>query len=36
MARLRSRTANDIYDGVCDYAGTDKESDKPVTKELMD
>lgn len=37
MARLRSKTAAHCIGGIeSDYAGTDSDSDKPVTKSLMD
>ena len=36
MARMRSKTANNIYTGISDYAGTDNDADKPITKDLME
>jgi predicted protein tyrosine phosphatase len=39
MARLRSKTASDLFQSVtnpCKYAGTDSEADIKITKELMD
>ena len=36
MARLRSRTASTCFPGTSDYAGTDADADKPITKALTD